>query len=112
MIDRYTRKKMGQIWELKNRFQKMMEVEIAVAGAQANLGIIPRKAATDIKNKAKFSVDRILEIEQTTKHDVIAFVSNMAEHVGENGRYIHYGMTSSDVLDTALSLQWQTQRTS
>ena len=105
MIERYTRKEMGKVWEVKNRFQKMMEVEIAVAQAQATMGVIPRKAAVDIRDKAKFKVERILEIEQTTKHDVIAFVTNLAENVGSNGRFIHYGMTSSDILDTALSLQ-------
>jgi adenylosuccinate lyase len=82
-------------------------VEIAVAEAQAELGIIPNTAAKAIASRAKFSVERIEEIEKTTKHDVIAFVSSVAEHVGEEGRYIHYGMTSSDVLDTALSLQVQ-----
>jgi adenylosuccinate lyase len=96
---------MQNIWENENKFQKMMEVEIAVAQAQAEEGLIPEEAAKDIASKSKFSVDRILEIENTTKHDVIAFVSNLAENVGDNGRYIHYGLTSSDVLDTAISLQ-------
>ena len=105
MIDRYTREPMGRVWNQEARFENMMEVEIAVAHAQAKLGIIPKKAATDIAQKAQFDVERILEIESTTKHDVIAFVSNLAENVGESGRYIHYGMTSSDVLDTALSVQ-------
>ncbi len=105
MIARYSRPEMSKIWNPEARFKKMLEVELAVADAQARLGIIPRKAALEIKAKAKFSVTRINEIEQTTKHDVIAFVSNMAENVGENGKYIHFGMTSSDVLDTALSLQ-------
>ncbi len=105
MIERYTRPEMGGLWTVEARFSKMMEVEIAVAEAQASLGIIPRNAARIIKQKAKFSVKRILEIEKETKHDVIAFVSNMAENVGPEGRFIHFGMTSSDVLDTALSLQ-------
>ena len=83
----------------------MLEVEVAVAQAQSELGIIPKKAAADIQKKSKFSVDRIAEIEKTTRHDVIAFVSNLAENVGPMGRYIHYGMTSSDVLDTALAVQ-------
>ena len=107
MIERYTRKEMGKVWQLQNRFGKMLAVETAVAEVQARLAIIPRKAATEIKKKAKFNVDRILEIEKTTKHDVIAFVSNCAENVGEYGKYIHFGLTSSDVLDTALSLQLQ-----
>ena len=104
MIERYTRKEMGDVWSLENKFQKMMEVEIAVAQSQAEFNIIPQKAADDISKKSNFSVKRINEIEKKTKHDVIAFVSCMAEYVGPNGRYIHYGMTSSDVLDTAMSL--------
>ena len=105
MIDRYTRPEMGGLWTSEARFSKMMEVEIAVAQAQASLKIIPAGAAKAIKARAKFSVKRIAEIERETKHDVIAFVSNLAENVGEWGRYIHFGMTSSDILDTALSLQ-------
>ena len=105
MIDRYSRPTMSKIWSPEARFKKMLEVEIAVAEVQARMRIIPKKAAQDIKAKAKFSVARISEIEQTTKHDVIAFVTNLAENVGESGKFIHYGMTSSDVLDTALSLQ-------
>lgn len=105
MIERYTRPEMGAVWDLEMRFQKMMEVEIAVAQVQSKEKIIPSKAASAIKRKAKFNVERIHEIEKTTRHDVIAFVSNMAENVGPEGRYIHFGMTSSDVLDTALSLQ-------
>ncbi len=105
MIDRYSRPAMSKIWSPEARFKKMLEVEIAVAEVQARMRIIPKKAAQDIKAKAKFSVARISEIEQTTKHDVIAFVTNLAENVGESGKFIHYGMTSSDVLDTALSLQ-------
>ena len=105
MIARYSRPEMTKIWSPESRFKKMLEVEIAVAECQARMRIIPRKAAQDIRSKAKFSVARIAEIEQTTKHDVIAFVTNLAENVGESGKFIHYGMTSSDVLDTALSLQ-------
>lgn len=105
MIDRYTRAEMGFFWSPEKRFEYMLKVEIAVAEAQAELGLIPRQAAVDIKKKSKFQILRILEIEKTTKHDVIAFVSNVAENVGSNGRFIHFGMTSSDVLDTALSLQ-------
>lgn len=107
MIDRYTRPEMGEHWTLEARFQSLMEVEVAVAQAQAELKLIPKAAADKIKKKAAFQVDRILEIEKTTKHDVIAFVSNMAENVGPEGRYIHFGLTSSDVLDTASSLQVQ-----
>lgn len=105
MISRYTRPEMGVVWDLENRFEKMREVEVAVAQVQAGLKIIPKAAALAIAKSSKFSVKRIQEIEQSTKHDVIAFVSNLAENVGEQGRFIHFGMTSSDVLDTAFSLQ-------
>ena len=105
MIDRYTLPEMGKVWSLENRFECMKRVEVSVAQAQACLDIIPSSAAKDIASKAGFSVERILEIEKTTKHDVVAFVSNMAEEVGESGKYIHYGLTSSDVIDTAVSLQ-------
>lgn len=107
MIPRYTRPEMGAIFTPESRFQCLLEVEVAVAQAQAKLKIIPDKAFREIKAKAKFSVARIDEIEKTTKHDVIAFVSSVAENVGPSGRYLHYGMTSSDVLDTATSLQVQ-----
>ncbi len=105
MIERYTRPEMGVIWSLENRFGKMLQVEIAVAKVQAEMKIIPRRAAQMIAQKSKFSVPRIHEIEKQTKHDVIAFVSNVAENVGEFGRFVHFGLTSSDVLDTAFSLQ-------
>lgn len=105
MITRYTRPEMGELWTPEARFQCLLEVELAVASAQAKLKIIPDKAFKDMKAKAKFQVKRIDEIEKTTKHDIIAFVSNVAENVGPSGRYLHYGMTSSDVLDTALSVQ-------
>ena len=105
MIARYTRKKMAQIWEPAQRFQKMLDVEVAVAKVQAKYKIIPRKAALDIARKGRFNVEKIEEIEKTTRHDVIAFVQCVAESVGESGAYVHFGLTSSDVLDTALSLQ-------
>lgn len=104
MIERYTREEMGKIWTQEARFQALLDVEKTVARVQAKHNLIPQKAAEDIQ-KGSFSVARILEIEQTTKHDIIAFVSSVAETVGENGRYVHYGLTSSDALDTALSLQ-------
>lgn len=104
MIDRYTREEMGKLWTQEARFQALLDVEKTTARVQAKHGLIPQKAADDIQ-KGTFSVPRILEIEQTTKHDIIAFVSCVAETVGENGRYIHYGLTSSDALDTALSVQ-------
>lgn len=105
MIPRYTRPEMGAIFSPESRFDFLLKVEIAVARAQAELNIIPKAAAKAIESKGRFDVKRIDELEKTTKHDVIAFVSSVAEFVGEEGRYVHYGMTSSDVLDTALSLQ-------
>lgn len=104
MIERYTREEMGRIWTQESRFRQMLAVETAVAEVQAQLGLIPNEAAIDIAAKGRFDVSRILEIEKTTKHDVIAFVTNVAENVGPSGRYVHFGLTSSDVLDTALSL--------
>lgn len=105
MISRYSREEMSKIWEMQNRFQCMLDVEIAACKAMTELGIIPHDDLTEIIDKADFDVDRITEIEATTKHDVIAFLTNVAEFVGPASRWIHYGMTSSDVLDTATSLQ-------
>jgi adenylosuccinate lyase len=105
LIERYTLPAMGSIWSETAKFQAWLDVEVAVCEAQAELGYIPQAAVDEIKAKAKFEVARILEIEATVKHDVIAFLTNVNEHVGDAGRYIHLGMTSSDVLDTALSLQ-------
>lgn len=105
MIARYTTAEMAAVFGPEKRFEYMLEVEIAVAKEQARLGMIPQKAYENIKKKSKIKVDRILEIEKTTKHDVIAFVSQVAETVGPDGRFIHFGLTSSDVLDSALSLQ-------
>ena len=108
MIERYTLPEMGKIWSIQNKFQCLLEVEKAVASAQASLKIIPESAASAILAKSSFNIDRILELEKTTKHDVIAFVSNVAENVGIEGRFVHFGLTSSDVLDTGLSLQIST----
>jgi adenylosuccinate lyase len=105
VIERYTLPEMGKIWSSQSRFRFLLDVEIAVAKAQAKLKIIPNAAARTIAQKAKFDIARIKEIEKTTKHDVIAFVTNVAEYVGEHGRFVNYGLSSSDVLDTALSLQ-------
>lgn len=104
MITRYTRPEFGKIWSDENKFQKWLDVEIAVCVAQAELGLIPQSAIDSIKNKAKFNTSRVLEIETEVKHDVIAFLTNVAEYVGEDSRYIHLGMTSNDVLDTSLSI--------
>lgn len=105
MIARYTRPEMGNVFSPERRFDWMLKVEIAVAEVQAEHGLIPKEAAAAIRDKGRFDIARIEEIERTTRHDVIAFVSCVAENVGEHGRWIHYGLTSSDVLDTALSLQ-------
>ena len=105
MINRYQTEEMQELFQEENRFHYMLKVETAVAEVQSEKGLIPKKAFQDIKNKSRINLNRILEIEKTTKHDVIAFVSQVAETVGANGRYIHFGLTSSDVLDTALSLQ-------
>ena len=105
MILRYTREEMGRIWTDQKRFAFLLEVEKAVAKVQGQMQMIPLKAAEDIQNKSDFSIDRIKEIEKTTKHDVTAFITAVAENIGENGSYLHYGLTSSDVLDTGLSLQ-------
>ncbi len=104
MISRYTRPEMGRIWTQENIFSKWLEVELAVCEAMAKEGLIPEAAWNTIREKARFSVSRILEIEEETKHDVIAFLTNVAEHVGAEARFIHLGLTSSDVLDTSLAL--------
>jgi adenylosuccinate lyase len=96
---------MGNLWTDRYKYQTWLEVEIAVCEAQAELGYIPADAVEEIKAKANFNPDRILEIEAEVRHDVIAFLTNINEYVGDAGRYIHLGLTSSDVLDTALSLQ-------
>ena len=105
MIKRYSREEMAKIWELQNRFQCMLDVEIAACKAMNEIGIIPDEDMKNIDEKADFDVERISEIEETTKHDVIAFLTNIAEYVGDSARWIHFGMTSSDVLDTATSIQ-------
>lgn len=107
MIERYSTPEMTKIWSTEARFSYMLQVESAVASEQSLMGMIPKSAATAIKSKAKFNVTQIQELEKTLKHDVIAFVQNVAAHVGPMGRYLHFGLTSSDVLDTALSLQIQ-----
>ena len=104
MISRYTRPEMGRIWTEENKFQKWLDVEIASCEAQAELGRIPKAAVKTIRERARFEVDRIEEIEREVNHDVIAFLTNVAEHVGPDSRFIHLGMTSSDVLDTANGL--------
>ncbi len=104
MIPRYTRPVMANIWSQENKYQKWLEVEILACEALSQLGLIPPKDLSQIKKKARFSVERIEELEQITKHDVIAFLTNVAEHVGPASRHIHLGLTSSDVLDTSMSV--------
>jgi len=104
MIERYTLPEMGGVWSEENRYGKWVQVEIAVCEAWARLGKIPRKSLAKIKKKASFSIDRIEEIEKVVKHDVIAFLTSVAEHVGEDSRFIHMGLTSYDIVDTALSM--------
>lgn len=105
MIPRYTLGKMGAIWSQKAKFQKMLDVEIAACGAWSKKGKIPKTAYARIKSKAKFNIDKINQLESKTNHDVAAFVSNIQDSVGKEGRYIHMGLTSNDVTDTALALQ-------
>jgi len=105
MIERYTLPEMGKIWEDKFKFDTWLKIEILACEARAEMGEIPKADVETIKQKADFDVNRILEIEETTKHDVIAFLTCVAEYVGPESRHIHYGMTSSDILDTTLSYQ-------
>src|ERR671933_2944983 len=104
MIERYTLPEMGALWSEAAKFQKWLDVEIAVCEVHAEMGTIPRDALEQIKARAQFSVQRINEIEKTTNHDVIAFTTNLAESIGESARFVHYGLTSSDVVDTANAL--------
>ncbi|MDO8885608.1 adenylosuccinate lyase [Candidatus Oleimmundimicrobium sp.] len=104
MIERYSLPKMKSIWSLENKYQKWLDIEILACEAQAKLEIIPNEAVSDIKNKARFDIKRIDEIEEEVHHDVIAFLTSVSENVGPASKYIHYGMTSSDVVDTGLSV--------
>ncbi|MGI6365440.1 MAG: adenylosuccinate lyase [Bacillota bacterium] len=105
MIERYSRPEMARIWTLENKFKLWLEVEILACEAWARLGKVPASAVEEIRAKARFSVQRVLELEETTRHDVIAFTRCVAESLGPESRYIHYGLTSSDVVDTAASCQ-------
>lgn len=105
MIPRYSRPEMVAIWEPQNRYKIWLEIEAHACDAQAQLGVIPKSAAKAVWEKGNFDVERIDEIEKVTKHDVIAFLTSVAEYVGEDARFIHQGMTSSDVLDTCLAVQ-------
>ncbi len=105
MISRYTLPEMGKVFSDENRLQRMLDVEVYACEAMADIGLIPKEAYQDIKEKAKFDINRVSEIEEITKHDVIAFLTAVGENVGDSSKYIHLGMTSSDILDTGLSLQ-------
>ena len=105
MIERYTLPEMGEIWSENSKFQTWLDVELAACQANFELGKITKEDLDQIKTKSKFNVERIKEIEKEVKHDVIAFLTNLNEYVGDAGRFIHVGMTSSDILDTGLSLQ-------
>ena len=108
MIERYTLPEMGKIWRDEFKFKTWLKIEILACEARSEMGEIPKEDVEIIKQKANFDVKRVLEIEETTKHDVIAFLTNVAEYVGPASRHIHYGMTSSDILDTTLSYQMKT----
>ena len=104
MIPRYTRPEMGKLWDLENKYQKWLDVEIAVCEAWAELGEIPKDAIRIIKKKASFDINKIDEIEKVVKHDVIAFLTSVAQNLGAESRFIHKGLTSSDILDTSLAI--------
>lgn len=105
MIPRYTREQMARIWADENKFSLWLKVELAVCEAMAELQMIPKEAVEEIRSKARLDVERILEIEKITKHDVIAFLTNLEENIGPASRYLHLGLTSSDILDTSFALQ-------
>lgn len=104
MIERYSRPEMARIWEPENRYQKWLDIEIYACEAHAELGAVPADAVERIKTKARFDVDRIDEIERTVKHDVIAFLTSVADYIGDDSRFVHLGLTSSDVLDTSFAM--------
>jgi adenylosuccinate lyase len=107
MIPRYTRPEMAKIWTEQRKYETWLEIELAVCEALAETGEIPTEAVKEIKGKATFNVDRVNELEKVTKHDVIAFLTNVGESIGPLSRYLHYGLTSSDILDTSLALLLQ-----
>ena len=104
MIERYTTPEMARIWSDENKYETWKKVEITVTEVLSDRGEVPKEAVKVINEKAMFSVERILEIEKTTRHDVIAFLTNLSENIGPESRFIHMGMTSSDLLDTSLAL--------
>ena len=106
MIPRYSRKILKDIWEDQNKFQIWLDIEILASSAMEQLGQIPKGTTSKIKKKAKFKVREIEQIEKKTKHDVIAFLTNVAKYVGPESRFIHKGLTSSDILDTSFSINF------
>ena len=110
MIPRYSRPEMAKIWSPENRFRIWFEIEAYACDAQAALGVIPESAARAVWERGAFEVERIDEIERETHHEMIAFLTNLAEHVGPEARFVHQGMTSSDVLDTCLAVQLKAGR--
>lgn len=105
MIPRYTRPEMAKVWTEENKLQKWLDVELAALDGLAHYGYIPKDIPSKVRAKARFNIQRVQEIEKVTNHDVIAFLTNVAEYVGPAGRYVHFGLTSSDILDTGLALQ-------
>ena len=105
MIPRYSRNKLKEIWDPHNKFSIWLQIELLICEAQQKLGNIPKKSLDNIKKYSSFDIKRIDEIEKEVKHDVIAFLTNLSENIGEDSRYIHLGITSSDILDTCLSVQ-------
>ena len=105
MIERYSRKEIREIWEEKNKYQIWLDIEIAAAQAIEKLKVIPRGVSSKIKKKSKINVDRIHKIENKVHHDVIAFLTSITEKIGPEGKFLHKGMTSSDVLDTCFNIQ-------
>src|SRR5499426_4711561 len=105
MIRRYTHPEMDRIWSDQRKYETWLQVETAAADAMAREGIVPQEAARDIRERGRFDIARIEAIEETTQHDVIAFTTAVAEHVGPSARWLHFGLTSSDVIDTAQALQ-------
>ena len=104
MIARYTRSEMGRIWSNENKFRMWLAVELAATATLAEAGLVPKKAAREIRQKADFNLNRIFAIEKEVKHDVIAFTTAVAEQIGPASRWLHYGLTSNDVVDTAQAL--------
>src|SRR5512135_1241741 len=105
MIPRYTRERMADVWEAENRFRKWLQIEVSACEAMSKLGLVPVSAMKEVRKKAGFDVARIEEVEKIVKHDVIAFLTVVSERVGPAARYLHLGMTSSDVLDTSFAMQ-------